>query len=340
MSWFLSQSAACLNPTAARRDRSASKREADSRRATFATGKAAAASAISSSRSTKNRRALAPVGNGAESRSAANETPALQPGFEGPAGSRAACSPRYVTRPHQPDSEIDREVLLGRRPLQCVAVPDEPQHQSVRGVRDVDGRGRFLVLDPDAAARAHRHALHRVRRGRETGLEVRVAPGERVPFVANREKPLVVGIGRVGRRAFALSNDRIEGCERRLDADDRLCAGEIDLGRRELKRGVAAECIGFAETIDQVAQPVTERLVERAHRVVVETHRHQSRPGETPSERELGREARAVRLVGSRRPLQVDEVLEHVPIERRQSHDDARGQAARIEREVVAPETR
>src|SRR5882762_2193995 len=70
------------NPRAARLDKSAIKRAAVLARGSPVSASAVAPAEISAKRSVKNRPAAGPGGNGAASRRAENDIPALQPGFE------------------------------------------------------------------------------------------------------------------------------------------------------------------------------------------------------------------------------------------------------------------
>ena len=130
--------------------------------------------ASSPSRSVKKRRAPGPAGNGAASRRIANDMPALQSGFEGPGGQARGALAEVRHGAHETDREIDRERLLGRRPRHRVRIREQAQHQRVRRVREIDGDGSFLVLDPHAARRPHRR--------RCTGLVAAGKAGENCGF--------------------------------------------------------------------------------------------------------------------------------------------------------------
>src|SRR5689334_24207631 len=86
--------AATTNPRVPRFARSAITLDADTARASPLSARWAAAPASSPSRSMKYRFALSPGNIGAASRNVVNDIPALQAGLDGPAGKRAARSPR------------------------------------------------------------------------------------------------------------------------------------------------------------------------------------------------------------------------------------------------------
>src|SRR5689334_7850962 len=93
----LSSSVAAAKPFAPRWARPVINREAAMARASSDCAQTAAPAASSPSRSVKYRCALAPGRTGAASRNVVNDIPALQFGFEGSAGKRAARSARCAT---------------------------------------------------------------------------------------------------------------------------------------------------------------------------------------------------------------------------------------------------
>src|SRR6185312_17009629 len=90
--------------------------------------------------------------------------------------------------------------------------------------------------------------------------------------------------------------DGIESGERRLGADHRLCAAEIDLLGRELQRGITAECDFLADSLDEPGDAVPERSVEVTDGIVVDSHRRQARRGGAPPVAHRRLEAFTVRL--------------------------------------------
>src|SRR5437016_6106527 len=112
-----------------------------------------------------------------------------------------------------------------------------------------------------------------------------------------------MGIARVARRALPLYDDGIEGGERRLQTNDGPGAGELDLGRRELQSRITAESNRLALSGDQCAQPLRERSIERAHRVVIDRHGRQARALTTPHVLSLGRKSLAILLGRALRTL-------------------------------------
>ena len=171
-------------------------------------------------------------------------------------------------------------------------------------------------------------------------LEFRVLRFQRAQFVAHRAEAAIMRVRIFRRSAFALGDDRFARQLRSLGAEHRLGAAEIDLRRRKLQRGIAAEERLLAERLGHDVETGDHALIEFAHRVVVERHRREARRGRRAFEMTRALKARAFRFVGTDRALQEDEMLQHRFAERRELHDDARGQIARVERKIGASEPR
>ena len=247
-------------------------------RASPAARSAAPAWASCAKRSMNRRRAAAPrhQRRGVAQRDERHSRVALRirrPGRQ----ARGALGERHQ-RLHQADRQVHRQRLLGRRRAQRVRVREQPQHQRVAGIGEVDGGEGRRILDPHPPLGPRRPAQHRVGGRRPRGRELRVASEQLLQLGAHAEELLVVRARRVARRALALLDDGGEGRERGLQADDRLHPGQVHLRGRQLQRRLAAEGGRLAVTLDEGAQPGAEVRVEIAHRVVVARHGRQVRP--------------------------------------------------------------
>src|SRR6185503_12261295 len=80
--------------------------------------------------------------------------------------------------------------------------------------------------------------------------------------------------------------------------------------------------------------------VEVTDGIVVDSHRRQARRGGAPPVAHRRLEAFTVRLGRALGTLEIDEMLQHRLIERRQLHDHAGGQIPRIDGEVAPAEAR
>ena len=198
--------------------------------------------------------------------------PALQPGFDGPAGRRAARSPSMRHRAHQTERQIHGELLLRRGTRHGIGIRDQPQHQRIPGVGD--DRPSPPLLRP-RSTRARRAASA----GAAPGLVAAGNAGAKSDCAgcnaANSSrmamKRLIVRPGGIRGRAFALLDDRRECGERCLEADDGLRAGQVDFGRstaaapdRRRTRPPRRCCSTKPQSCS------LERRVERADRLVVE----------------------------------------------------------------------
>lgn len=232
-----------------------------------------------------------------------------------------------------------RAFLLARRATE-VRVREQPQHQAVRRIGEIDDRARFDVLDPHASFRPRRPTQHGIGCRGKGRREARPLALERQQLLAYAEKALEVRAHHVARRALALQDDALERRQRGFSADHRPGAGQTELGERDLQRRIADEDLLLAAAFDERAQPERQRRIEIPDGVIVETHRRQPRHIAAAHVRAFDRERFAVALVGAGRTLEIDEVLQSVRIERRELHDHAGGQVARVDREIAAPDAR
>jgi hypothetical protein len=117
-------------------------------------------------------------------------------------------------------------------------------------------------------------------------------------------------------------------------------ASQAELRERDLQRRIAAEDFFLAAAVDQCAQAQRQRGIEVTDSVVVDTHRREPRHAAAAHVVVLDGKRFAVALVGPRRPLQVNEVLERLRIERGELDDHAGRQEARIDRKIGAADAR
>ncbi len=112
------------------------------------------------------------------------------------------------------------------------------------------------------------------------------------------------------------------------------------LGRGQLQQWVAAEGRILTQVPDECPEVCAQRLVKRAHGVVIERHRRQPNAVDAAPKVRLQSKTLAIGLVRSRGPFEVHEVLDHGLAEGRQLDHDAGRKIARIERKVPASEAR
>ena len=139
----------------------------------------AAARAGSSSREPLDEESAArsaPGGNGAASRSAVNDMPALQSGFDGPAGSRAARSASCVIARIRPSARSTHSAFCGMRPRHA----DTNATAAAASARRRRSRDRRWPPPPRSRSRRARRraaaAQHRIHARRETRARTRDSP--------------------------------------------------------------------------------------------------------------------------------------------------------------------
>ena len=169
---------------------------------------------------------------------------------------------------------------------------------------------------------------------------MRVGGRKRVQLAADAEELLVVRVHRVLRRALALLDDRAEGLERGLQADDRARAAQAHFIGRELQGAVAGKGDRLAVARDEGLQPLPECCVEIPDGVVVEAHRRQAAATPATGIGALVGKAGAIGLGRAVRALEEHKVLQRLGIEGRELHRHARRQVTRIKREIGAPDAR